>query len=851
MSESLVPALRNTRTHRRIKKFLQFAALSGAAIAVQHAPIPLGGDVHLLLGSVFAWWACRLYGFPWGIALGVASAGQTYFLWGHGFATLTMGLEIPGSLLIGWLLLKRVPEPRSRQDRLLSIVRLRALMTALYWLVAGLPLVFLTYGAGLGMPFDDQASVAVKQSLNGIANVMLADGLFVLSGFFSIRTRVLISRRFSSAAIFTYLGGLALAALVYLVATVGGGLFAQISVGVLDVKLDQMTVAYAEVLHRRALHLRDELARGIAVGGGPISGLSAAALVFQRDGAGDWQLQRGDLAPDDLSLVREGAAAGRLVVATSNGLLVLAQSGGAMAGEYIVTEIGSGGRGDWPRTVGQSQYAYLSARAYDLHRAAYRPLIDNGTQGSLWLVGPGTRNPRMLALRQSRYVHVSGAYAWMHGRLKIEVGTREYLAMQRGYQLGLLLTLLLALCGTGALLFALASFFERQSLTLRDSIDGKNRLGGSFLTSEARALVLALHRAQQRWSMAAKAATQNADLLASVAEASHASIICMRPSGEIVYTNLQPAASARQCAANLLREAGPLSSDVSDTGSFLRTRQVVHKDDGSVVTMSWNMTREGSGLIVATGFDVTQELEELQARAREKKLLSMGELAAGFAHEINQPLNIIKMSCANLKRRLIKGGAEKGLVDKASRIDAQVDRASQFVLNLRRLAKAQPHTIQAVALKDLVCSIVTLIANQFALHGVRLKIEIEEGLVVDGDPSLLDQVLLNLLTNARESVVRRLEQCLLPEGMIFVRANRNDDNTISLSVEDNGEGLPEGDFDKIFEPFFSTKDAGTGLGLSLSKRIVEALGGRLEAEAIVGGARLRVTLKEASIPVPA
>jgi signal transduction histidine kinase len=845
MSEFPIPALRDIRTRSRIKKFLNLAALSGAAIALQHAPIPLGANMELLIGSVFAWWACRIHGVPWGIALGFASAGQTYFLWGHGFGALAMGLEIPASLLIRWLLLTRIRESRSRQYRSPSIARLRALTTALYWLVAGMPLVFFTYGAGLGMPFEDQVSVGVKQSLNGIANVMLADGLYVLSGFFVPRVRGLIARRFSSATIFLYLAGLALAVLVYAVATVGGGMFARTSIGVLDKEFDVVAEAYAFVMRRHALDAQEKLASAIDLGSDTLDGFPAAGLVFQRDGAGEWQLERGDLAGEDLVLVRQGVAEKRFVVATSEGLLVLAKFGAFMAGRYVHrNEINQG----LLRNLSSMLFGYRMEMEHQADSSEYWRQL-RSPNGELWLVTPKSVSSRMAGWREGTFVHLSDANDWLYGRLTVSASTEEYLDMMRGYQFGLLLTLLLTMCATGILLVIFAGFFGRQSEVLRDSVDGDVHLGGSYLTAESRALLLELQKVKRRWRFAAQAAQQNAALITKIAEASHALFVVFRLPDEVIYSNLRPATFVDAISHRLLSEIRSQSPEHDEGREYWRLQHVVHREDGSVTNISWTVAEETDGLLVATGFDVTEELEELQVKAQESKLLSMGELAAGFAHEINQPLNIIKMSCSNLKRRLIKGGAEEGLVDKANRIDAQVDRASQFVLNLRRLAKAQPHTIKPVALKDLVCSIGALIKNQFALHGVRLAIELEEDLVVLGDQSLLDQVLLNLLTNAQESVVRRLGESLLPEGMIFVRATRDDDKTISLTVEDNGEGLPQGNVDLIFEPFFSTKDAGTGLGLSLSKRIVEALGGRLTAEAIDGGARFRITLKEASVPV--
>ncbi|WP_369988246.1 PAS domain-containing sensor histidine kinase [Pseudomonas xanthosomatis] len=253
---------------------------------------------------------------------------------------------------------------------------------------------------------------------------------------------------------------------------------------------------------------------------------------------------------------------------------------------------------------------------------------------------------------------------------------------------------------------------------------------------------------------------------------------------------------------------------------------------------------DGNGQLLevqAVGRDNTEVRRSQQQLLQGAKMATLGELATGLVHEINQPLNVMRMAVANALTRLEQGTAEpEWLEAKLRRIEAQVARAERLVQHMRVYGRRSLVETQSFAAWGAVEGARALLEEGLRGKGVSLCLEPPgEQSQVLGHQDQLEQVLINLLVNARDA--------LLEQGRVqpWIRVRQElDGGRLSLLVEDNGGGIAEGLHERIFEPFFTTKPAGvgTGLGLSVSHGIVSHMGGRLTVANGEQGACFRVEL---------
>jgi len=209
---------------------------------------------------------------------------------------------------------------------------------------------------------------------------------------------------------------------------------------------------------------------------------------------------------------------------------------------------------------------------------------------------------------------------------------------------------------------------------------------------------------------------------------------------------------------------------------------------------------------------------------RQEKLASLGTLAAGVAHEIRNPLTAINVRLHSLKRTLVPGSSEH---EDATVIDQEIqrlDRIVRDVLHFARPAEPRPVTITAGSLFSRVRG---LLDSQLEKASIRLNLASSPPLRIRVDPQQIEQVLINLIQNAAESIGR--------DGTITLRARStlmplagHATPVVILEVIDTGKGIPLKVQERLFDPFFTTKEAGTGLGLSIAARIVEKHGGAIQ-----------------------
>ncbi|MDP6775357.1 MAG: ATP-binding protein [Candidatus Latescibacteria bacterium] len=230
-----------------------------------------------------------------------------------------------------------------------------------------------------------------------------------------------------------------------------------------------------------------------------------------------------------------------------------------------------------------------------------------------------------------------------------------------------------------------------------------------------------------------------------------------------------------------------------------------------------------------------QELEEQKALSmRGDRLRSLGEMAAGIAHELNQPLVGVRGLAEHVLIAMERGwDLSRGkLEDRLRRIVDQADRMVHIIQHVRMFAReAGKKEVSPVEINDVVRSGMDMLDAQFKSHGVHLRAELADGLpCVLANPFSLEEVLINLLNNSRDAVEERLgEKGESQDGRVVVRTRASSGDRIEIEVEDNGTGIPEEAVARVFDPFFTTKDPdrGTGLGLSVSRSIVEEFGGTI------------------------
>jgi len=217
------------------------------------------------------------------------------------------------------------------------------------------------------------------------------------------------------------------------------------------------------------------------------------------------------------------------------------------------------------------------------------------------------------------------------------------------------------------------------------------------------------------------------------------------------------------------------------------------------------------------------------------RLAEIGEMSAGFAHEINNPLQIIRSEQALIEAIVDDLGRQgqlpesedvADLTDSVRQIRTQIDRCAAVTQGILKFARHTDPVVREVALADFFPEVVAMISSKAAVSGVKLTVNVTPDLPpVNADRAQLQQVVLNLLNNAFDAV----EQQHGSEGGEVVLDAALSGDRIEVSIRDNGSGISAADIGKIFTPFFSTKPVGkgTGLGLSICFGIVESMGGTI------------------------
>jgi PAS domain S-box-containing protein len=245
--------------------------------------------------------------------------------------------------------------------------------------------------------------------------------------------------------------------------------------------------------------------------------------------------------------------------------------------------------------------------------------------------------------------------------------------------------------------------------------------------------------------------------------------------------------------------------------------------------------------------------EDLAAMRRDladaSRLVLVGGLMASVAHDIGQPLTSILSNAGAALRQLDAGPPSdqtRELRECFADIRNQGRLASGMVDRLRTLARNRPLDLQPLDLNDVARDMFSLIRGDARRRQVALRLEFEPSLpLVVADRVCLQQVMLNLMLNAMDS----MDRVQVDERQLIVRTRRSE-NAVEVSVSDSGQGIPAARLPRLFDAFFTTKEGGVGLGLAITRSIVEAHGGTIRAEDLDGrGAAFHVTLPLAAAAI--
>jgi PAS domain S-box-containing protein len=309
--------------------------------------------------------------------------------------------------------------------------------------------------------------------------------------------------------------------------------------------------------------------------------------------------------------------------------------------------------------------------------------------------------------------------------------------------------------------------------------------------------------------------------------------------------------------SELLKTASPMSFD-SAVAELLPTGRwegelVRSRRDGTqvVVASRWSLQCDTRGTplaVLETSNDITERKRAEQQRERLRQLEAdlarinrasmMGELAASLAHEIKQPVGGMAADAAAVLNWLRREPPEIGEArESASHIIDAANRVAHIVDRNRALYSRERTQRASVDLNEIIREMVVLLRDTAHRHSISIRSELDPALpATSADPVQLQQVLMNLMLNGIEAMKEE-------SGELNVASMRTKDGQLLVAVSDSGIGLPETGAERIFDAFFTTKPDGTGMGLSISRRIIESHGGHLWASANAGrGATFQFTL---------
>jgi PAS domain S-box-containing protein len=266
-----------------------------------------------------------------------------------------------------------------------------------------------------------------------------------------------------------------------------------------------------------------------------------------------------------------------------------------------------------------------------------------------------------------------------------------------------------------------------------------------------------------------------------------------------------------------------------------QARQLNHQGRPLIVNIRISPSEyPGKEVLLVTTSDITKRLETEQQLIQASKMATLGEMATGIAHELNQPLSVIKTASSFFIRKLDRDEPieKEVLFNVLHKVDSNVDRASRIINHMRQFARKSDLDLVYVQLNDVLHNAFEIFSQQLKLRGIEVIWDIQKNLPrIKADPGRLEQVFINLLINARDAIEERWgpQESAEADKKIILRTGC-EGPAVVCKICDTGVGVEPAIVNKIFEPFFTTKEVGkgTGLGLSISYGIVKDCGGTIQ-----------------------
>ena len=280
------------------------------------------------------------------------------------------------------------------------------------------------------------------------------------------------------------------------------------------------------------------------------------------------------------------------------------------------------------------------------------------------------------------------------------------------------------------------------------------------------------------------------------------------------------------------------------TGEF----RLFRRRDGEMrvvhARMQANPRADGAPEVIAIWTDVTAEREAAAQAALSGRLATLGEMASGIAHELNQPLTAIVLQTDTLAVMVQAGKADAAeIAARLERIGDQALRAGRIIDNLRDFTRARERENGAVSVMDAVELTRGMVEALMATNGIALDVDLPADLPkVHGEVTRIEQVLVNLLSNARDALLAVTDRA----RVVRIRGRREGD-VVRVVVSDTGAGIEAAHVERLFDPFFTTKgpDRGTGLGLSICRSAMRQMGGEVAVRNGAEGAEFTLTFRVA------
>ncbi len=287
-----------------------------------------------------------------------------------------------------------------------------------------------------------------------------------------------------------------------------------------------------------------------------------------------------------------------------------------------------------------------------------------------------------------------------------------------------------------------------------------------------------------------------------------------------------------------------------------QVRQVDHKGEIRFVNIRISPSEfSGRKALLVTTSDITERLEVEMQLIQAGKMATLGEMATGVAHELNQPLSVIKTASSYFMKKVRKNEPIPAdiLLTMATEIDGHVDRASNIINHLRQFGRKSDLRLEKVQVNDVLKSAFEIFSQQLKLREINVRWVLTENLpLVQAEAGRLEQVFVNLLINARDAIDEKWKTRSASEAETkqIELHTATHENFVVITISDTGIGIPKQIIGKIFEPFFTTKKVGegTGIGLSISYGIIQDFKGTILVSSGSDGTRFTIRLPRSEEP---